>query len=95
MELIWEYLTRKQLLELEKMKARCKKRVLGVSAHTWSGLVYELVKETFVEDLKTFLMLPTAYKDALRELNDKGIWDDFYMIEAMTNRKWTETTYQL
>jgi len=61
--------------------------------------VYELAKETFfVEDLKTFLMLPTttAYKDALRELNDKkkDIWD-FYTMEAMTNRKWTETNYQL
>jgi hypothetical protein len=31
MELIWEYLTHKQLLELEKMKARYIKRVLGVS----------------------------------------------------------------
>ena len=31
-ELIWEYLTRKQLLELEKMKVRYLKRVLGVSS---------------------------------------------------------------
>jgi hypothetical protein len=45
-ELIWEYFTRKQLLELEKMKARYLK-------HTRSRLVYELAKETFfVEDLK-------------------------------------------
>ena len=67
MELTWEYLTCKQLLELEKMKARYLKRVLWVSQHTWSRLVYELVKETFfVEDLKTSLILPTttAYKDA-------------------------------
>jgi len=99
MELIWEYLTHKKLPELEKMKARYLKRVLEVSEHTRSRLVYELVKETFfVEDLKTFLMLPTtAYKDALRELNDKkkDIWEDFYMMEAMTNRKWMETNYQL
>ena len=57
-----------QLLELEKMKARYLKRVLGVSQPTRSRLVYELAKETFfVEDLKTSLMLPTttAYKDAL------------------------------
>jgi hypothetical protein len=44
-------------------------------------------------------MLPTtkAYKDALRELNNKkkDIWEDFYTTEAMTNRKWTETNYQL
>jgi hypothetical protein len=61
MELIWKYLTRKQLLELEQMKARYVKRVLGVSEHTRSRLVYELAKETFfVEDLKTFLMLPTT-----------------------------------
>jgi trans-aconitate methyltransferase len=67
------------------------KRVLGVSQHTWSRLAYELAKESFfIEDLKTFLMLPTttAYKDALRELNDKkDIWEDFYTTEAMTNRK--------
>ena len=93
-DLILEYFTRKQLLELEKMKARYLKRVLRVSQHTRSRLVYELAKETFfVEDLKTSLMLPitTAYKDALRELNDKkmDIWEDFYTTEAMTNRKWT------
>ena len=63
-------------------------------------LVNELAKETFfVKDLKTSLMLPTtmAYKDAIRELNNKkkDIWEDFYTTEAMTNRKWTETNYQL
>jgi hypothetical protein len=98
-ELIWEYLTCKQLQELEKMKARYLKRVLGVSQHNRLRLVYELAKETFfVEDLKTSLMLPTtaAYKDALRELNDKkGIWEDICTREAMTNWKWTETNYQL
>jgi hypothetical protein len=81
------------------MKARYMKRVLGMSQHTRSRLVYELAKETFfVEDLKTLLMLPmtTAYKDALRELNDKkDIWEDFYMTEAMTKRKCTGTNYQL
>jgi len=43
-------------------------------------------------------MLPTttAYKDAFRKLNNKkDIWKDFYTTEAMTNRKWTETSYQL
>jgi hypothetical protein len=82
MEMIWDYLTRKQLLELERMKARYLKRMLEVSQHTQSRLVHELVKETFfVEDLKTSLMLPmtTANKDALRELNNKtkDIWEDF------------------
>jgi hypothetical protein len=82
------------------MKARYLIRVLGVSQHTRSRLVYEVVKETFfIEDLKTSLMLPrmTAYKDALRELNNKkkDIWEDFYTTEVMTNRKWTETNYQL
>jgi hypothetical protein len=98
MELIWKCLTCKQLLELEKMKARYLKRVLGVSQHSRSRLVYKLAKETFfVEDLKTSLMLPTtAYKDTLRELNNKkDIWEDFYTTETMTNRKWTETNYQL
>jgi hypothetical protein len=100
MELIWGYLTCKQLLKLEKMKAGYMKRVLGVSQHTRSKLVYKLAKETFfVQDLKTFLMLPmtTAYKDALRELNDKkqDVWERFYTTEAMTNRKWTETNYSM
>ena len=44
-------------------------------------------------------MLPTttAYKDTLRELNDKkmDIREDFYTTVPMTNRKWTETNYQL
>jgi hypothetical protein len=98
MELIWDHLTHKQLLELEKMETRYLKRVLGVSQQTRSRLVYELAKETFfVEDLKTSLMLPTttAYKDALRELNNKDILEDFYTTGAMTNRKWTETNYRL
>jgi hypothetical protein len=54
--------------------------------------VYELAKETFfIEDLKTSLMLPTttAYKDALRELNNKDIWEDFLMTE------WTDTNYDV
>ena len=71
-----------------------------MSQLTQSRLVYELAKETFfVEDLKTSLMLPTtkAYTDALRELNNKkkDIWEDFFTTEVMTNRKWTETNYQL
>ena len=45
MELIWKHLTRKQLLELEKMKARYLKRVLGLSQKTRSRLVYELAKK--------------------------------------------------
>jgi hypothetical protein len=61
--------------------------------------VYELAQETFfIEDLKTSLMLPmkTAYKDALREVNSKkDLWEDFYTTEAMTNRKLTETNYQM
>jgi hypothetical protein len=42
-------------------------------------------------------MTTAAYKDALRELNNKkkDVWEDFYTTEAMTNRKWTETNYQL
>jgi hypothetical protein len=41
--------------------------------------------------------ITTAYKDAFRELNNKkkDTWEDFHMTEAMTNRKWTETNYQL
>jgi len=39
MELIWEYLPCKQLLELEKLKARYLKRLLEVSQHTRSRLV--------------------------------------------------------
>jgi len=72
-ELVWEHLTRKQLLELEKMKDRYLKRVLVVSQNTQSSLVYELAKETFVlEGLNASLMLPTtvAYKDSFRELNN-------------------------
>jgi len=74
------------------------KNVRGVSTHPVE-LVYELAKETsFFEDLKTSLMLQTtaAYKDALRKLNNKkDVWEDFYMTEAMINRKWKETKYQL
>jgi len=100
MELVWEYLTRKQLLELEKIKARYLKRVIGVSQHTRSRLVYELAKGTFfIEDLKTLLMLPmtTAYKDALRELNNKkmDIWEDLYTKKILKNYLIEHSLYSL
>ena len=58
LEEIWEYLTRRQLQELESLKPRYLKRVLAVSKFALSGYVYFLAREIFlIEDLRTQMLL--------------------------------------
>ena len=74
LEEIWEHLSRRQLQELESLKPRYLKRVLGVSKFTLSRNVYVLARETFIiEDLRTQMLLQhtPAYEELLRELQGK------------------------
>ena len=98
-EEIWESLTNRQMEELEKVKTRYLKRVLGVSKCTQSRLVYKLAREMFlIEDLRLTILLPStiAYETVLRDLQNKrkDILETFYTADAMTNRVWTKTNYQ-
>ena len=100
LELIWEYLTRKQLSELENLKARFLKRALGLSKYTASRLVYVLARETLLlDDLRLKLLLPCteSLQVILRELEAKrdGIPAEFYITDAMTSDHWKCAGYDM
>ncbi|KAJ4448600.1 hypothetical protein ANN_10619 [Periplaneta americana] len=88
LESVGEYLTYKQMEELERVKARYLKRALGLPQNARSRLVYELTRETFlIEDLRCEIMLPAndAYKRLLQDLHEKktSIPEEFYATCAM------------
>lgn len=100
LEVIWEFLTRRQLQDLESLKPRYLKRVLGVSKYTRSRYVYVLARETFlVEDLRMQMLLPAtpAYEELLRELREKreSLEESFYCTDAMVNKEWMQAEYEL
>ncbi|PSN45906.1 hypothetical protein C0J52_20521 [Blattella germanica] len=85
-------------MTLEAVKSRFLKAALGVSKHTKSRLVYELAREPFfIEDLRMRLPSTDSSNRLLQEREKKRreIWLDFYTIEAMTNRTWTNTNQDL
>ena len=99
-ELIWEYLTRKQLLELENLKTRFLKRALGLSKYMASWLVYVSARGTFLlDDLRLKLLLPCteSLQVVLRELEAKRdeIPAEFYITDAMTSNHWKPAGYNL
>lgn len=100
LEVIWEKLKKKNLEDIEKVKAHFLKRVLSLSKYTPSRLTYVLTKEQFfIEELRLDLLLPAteAYKDLLRELTTKKqeIWPEFFATDAMIYRDWTDARYDL
>ena len=99
-DVIWEYLSCKQLQELESLKPRYLKRVLGVSKYALSRYAYVLARETFlVEDLRLQMLLPAtpACEELLRELRKKrdSISESFYNTDAMVNTEWMRAEYEL
>ena len=102
LELIWESLNRKNLKDLENIKATFLKRILCVSKFSPSRLAYALARESFyLEDLRytSGLMLPStpAYQSVIQELHDKKnqIWNDFYSTTAMMSTEWRRASYEL
>lgn len=100
LELVGEYLTYKQLEELERVKARYLKRILGVPQNARSRLVYELTRETFlIEDLRCELILSTStsFKQLIQDLHEKknSIPEDFYATSAMQDRTWMEANHEI
>ena len=89
-EIIWEYLTEKQLKNIEALKPRFLKRAMGLSKYTPS---YVMAKETFLLDdltLKHLLPKTPAVKAVLRSRREKEqeIWEDFYSTEAVWSTAW-------
>lgn len=100
LEIIWENLKRKNLEDIEKVKANFLKKTLSVSKYTPSRLTYVLANEQFfIEELRHDLLLPytEAYEELLLELNKKKqeIWPDFFSTDAMIYREWTQARYDL
>ncbi|KAJ4446865.1 hypothetical protein ANN_13565 [Periplaneta americana] len=78
----------------DKVKARSLKAAIGISKFAPSRLAYELARETFhVEDLRTKFLLPAARREAAlkeeRQQKRNEVPNDFYAIDAMTDRSWT------
>jgi hypothetical protein len=68
--------------------------------YTPSRLGYEPTREPyFLEELRLQLLLPVtpAYVECLRNLRSKKscIWENFCSIDAMVNREWTQSGYEL
>lgn len=93
-EIIWTHLTKSDLANIEKVKTRYLKRVLGLSKYIRSRFVYELIDtDLFVSDLQIKFSLPeteafTAFR-LEKSMNQLGIIKEFYETETMSNLNWT------
>ena len=73
LEEVWEFLSLRQLQDLESLKPRYLKWVLGVSKFALSRYVYVLARETFlIEDLRSQMLMQhtPAYEELLRGKRD-------------------------
>ena len=98
--LMWEKLQARDLAQIESVKARFMKRVMGVGKTAPSRMAYLLMRETFfVEDIRRQLLLPNtcAYQNTLDELRKKrnDICREFYETEAMRTNEWTQPNYEM
>jgi hypothetical protein len=98
-EVVWPYLTKKDLENLERVKTRYFKKALGLSKFTRSRYVYELVGEDlFVNDLKNRFQLPDTnnYLKFCEEKskNKNSICQEFYKTETMTKSNWKQGLFK-
>ena len=88
LKIIWEYLTKRDFMELERIQATFLKKAVCLSKCTLSRLVYELAKEPFyIKELRCQLLLPSSVnlQTLTLELHEKKkeIWTDFYYTVLM------------
>lgn len=100
LEIIWEDLSKKNLEDIERLKAAFLKKALALSKYTPSRLTYELAREPyFIEELRQQLLLPSteSYQNLIQELKCKKeeIWTEFYSTDAMLCSKWKSANYDL
>ena len=100
LQIVWKNLRKRDLQELERVKAVYLKKVLCVSKYTLSRLVYVMSRESFfVEEIRHQRLLPftAEYAEFLLELQEKRneIWEEFYATTAMIDREWEKGGYEL
>lgn len=97
-EIIWPHLTIMDLENIERVKSRYLKRVMGLSKYNRSRYVYELADtDLFVSDLKIKFSLPDtqAYVKFYERkcMNKLEIVDEFYETETMLNLNWQRAMF--
>jgi hypothetical protein len=100
LEQILDHLTENDLTTLENVKATYLKRAFCLSRIAASRLAYTMAREpVLAEELRNELLLPST--DVLKTLLDKRLqkrddicWE-FYSTEAMIDRDWMESNYEL
>lgn len=98
-DVVWKDLTLQHLIEMDKVKARYLKSVLGAPRNSLNRLVYALVGCTnYIEDLVArFNLEPTEALTKFREMFANKMRDippEFYSTKAMTCPKWRECNKQ-
>ncbi|MGL5468713.1 MAG: hypothetical protein ACRDCT_11105, partial [Shewanella sp.] len=99
-EVIWPHLNNKDFKELEKVKSRYLKRVLGVSKKVKNTYVYRLAEESlFVEDLQTQFNLPSTqnFNDFVNEYKSEHATRfnaKFLETPAMCNNIWKQPLFE-
>lgn len=99
-QLIWPYLTAKNLQKLENVKARFLKRALSLSKYTRNSYTYILAQELFfLEDIKQCFNFPEtqAYKTVIEERRNKAkeIQKELMETVAMKSDEWKGPNFQL
>jgi Reverse transcriptase (RNA-dependent DNA polymerase) len=97
-EIVWENLNKEDLYNLETVKSRFLKKVLGLSKYTKSRFTYKLANtDFFVNDLRKRFSLPNtpAYEKFLENkiFAQNQINPDFYTTPAMCNDKWKSANF--
>ena len=94
-EIIWPHLTNTDFVNLERVKTRYFKKVLGISKYNRSRYVYELIAKDsnlYVTDLKVRFNLPETdvYIKFCEEkkTNRLLICSEFFETETMINDNW-------
>jgi hypothetical protein len=98
-EAIWPYLSKSDMLNLEKVKSRFLKRLLSLSKYTKSRFVYELVEtDLLINELKMKFSLPdTLEYDKFMEqkiLTFSEIDPLFYETPIFADNKWKNANFK-
>lgn len=97
-EIIWEKLSKNNLRNIEQVKARYLKLILGLPKNAPSRLAYELSGEMFfLEEIRLHHPYTVNSQHVIEERRKKKemIWEDFYATDAMLYRDWTQPNREL
>src|SRR5690606_22826929 len=99
-EYVWDYIPKKGLRLLDKVKTTFLKRTLGVSKYSKDRLIYLLVDcQPLTVDIKQLHSLPEtlAYLRHKEEIEQKQneVPYEFYSTPAMTTSEWKNAEFKL